>query len=98
MSFVEQLTVVEVKDQPDGSATIVVEYPDDFPATFMEFYGVEDWNQEAFEALFQRVITNAILAYANEVISNFEAKPELASESGEPKKQLVALEDQEEKQ
>lgn len=52
----EALKVLEIKDNPDGSALVTFEVSDEFKAWFLKYFKLKRWSNKKFE----KFVLNAI--------------------------------------
>ncbi len=58
-----QIKVVEIIDNPDGSAKVIFDIEDGFEEEIMQMQGWDKWEQERFEQLFITALKNYIEVY-----------------------------------
>jgi hypothetical protein len=56
--FNGKIKVVEIIDNPDGSAKVIFEADKEFRISFKKFYGLKRWSQKRFEVFLQEAIEN----------------------------------------
>lgn len=56
-----KFNVIDVVDQPDGSAKVILEFDDETKESIKQTYGWKRWNTKKFEKL----LINAIHDYVN---------------------------------
>lgn len=55
-----KITVLEVKDNDDGTANVVFDLSDEFMEKFIKFYSLNEWNDEYFN----KFVVDALTEYA----------------------------------
>ena len=58
-----QVKVVDIIDNPDGSAKVIFDIEDGFEEEIMQMQGWDKWEQERFEQLFITALKNYIEVY-----------------------------------
>ncbi len=58
-TFKGKIKVVDIIDNPDGSARVIFEADRDFRKSFKEFYGLKRWSQKRFDSFLQDAIKHS---------------------------------------
>lgn len=59
------LKCVEIKDNEDGTSTIIFDANPEFKQKYMELYKLEEWSQEHFENQVKEALESFIETYGN---------------------------------
>jgi len=59
-NFIGTLKVLEVKDNPDGSATIEFDISDEFKDNLIKHMGWEEWSDELFQKFVLEALEKAV--------------------------------------
>lgn len=62
-TFKGKIKVVELVENPDGSAKVIFEADNDFKKCFKEYYGLKRWSQRRFDLFLQDAIENMNTLY-----------------------------------
>ena len=55
-----KFNVIDVIDQPDGTAKVILEFDDETKNAIKQMYGWKRWNTKKFEELFKTAILNYV--------------------------------------
>ena len=58
-TFKGKIKVIDIIDNPDGSARVIFEADEDFKKSFKEFYGLKKWSQKRFVSFLQDAIKHS---------------------------------------
>lgn len=64
------LKCTDIKDNDDGTSTIMFEADPDFKQKYMELYKLEEWSQEHFEKQVREALESFIETYGNKNKNN----------------------------
>ena len=76
--FTGKINVVDVVDNPDGSAKITFEADKEFKNSFKKYYGLKRWSQKRFDLFLREALENMNQLYKDglleETLNKFEDK------------------------